>query len=414
MPKVLVLAASWFQIPVIRCAKDRGHHVITCDNRPENPGHALADESWCISTTDFEAVARAAERAGVDAVICYATDVAAPTAAYVAERLALPGHPLEAVRILTDKDRFREFQQRHDYPHPAFWSGCDPDGLEAAIGELGLPVMVKPVDSSGSRGVSRVDRPEQLAPAFEAARRHSRRGAVIVEEFLERDGYQLTGDGFVLDGKLVFDAFANQHFAPEGRPHFPVGESLPAAFEERILDRARVQIDRLVGQLGLRTGALNFDLFVDGEGEVHMIEIGPRAGGNSIPVLIREATGADLVGAVLDAALGERVEIAGNGSVYPTATYNLVDLLEGLELRDRDDSEVALRADETLRRALVQQRMCLDDGTDLLLGAEPTPWFGPDRLAVGWTLLRFEDAPTMLEVMDHMDRHLEVAVRRRS
>ncbi len=109
MKKLLMLGGSYIQIPIIKAAREMGHYVITCDYLEDNPGHQFANEYYNISTTDKEQVLALAKSLNIDGIICYASDPAAPTAAYVGEKLGLPSHPYNSVEILSNKDQFREF-----------------------------------------------------------------------------------------------------------------------------------------------------------------------------------------------------------------------------------------------------------------------------------------------------------------
>ena len=118
MKRILMLGGAMQQIPIIRQAKEMGLYVITCDYLPSNPGHTLADEYHNVSTTDLEGVLRLAEGLEIDGIVAYASDPAAPTAAYVAEKLGLPGNPYESVKLCTEKDLFRAFLKEHGFNCP--------------------------------------------------------------------------------------------------------------------------------------------------------------------------------------------------------------------------------------------------------------------------------------------------------
>ena len=154
--KILLLGGSQQQIPSIKKAKELGFYTVTCDYLPENPGHKFADEYYNVSTTDKEAVLSLAKKLQIDGIVAYASDPAAPTAAYVAEKMGLPGNPYESVKILTEKDLFRDFLHNHglNCPKAHGYTSCE----EAAkdIEQFQFPVMVKPVDSSGSKGVVKI------------------------------------------------------------------------------------------------------------------------------------------------------------------------------------------------------------------------------------------------------------------
>ena len=167
--KILFLGAAPTQMSPLRYAREQGHHVITCDYLPENPGHALANESYNVSTTDKDAILALAQRLKIDAIVAYASDPAAPTAAYVAEQMGLPGNPYQAVLTLARKDLFRAFLKAHDFNVPRSQSFYDRELGRAWLTEIGVPAYIKPVDSSGSKGVTRLDDFAKFDEAFDHA-----------------------------------------------------------------------------------------------------------------------------------------------------------------------------------------------------------------------------------------------------
>ena len=149
MKKVLMLGGSLYQTYAIKEAKRLGYYVITCDYLPDNPGHKFADEYYNVSTTDKQAVLELAERLKVDGVVAYASDPAAPTAAFVCEKLGLPTSPYESVEILSNKDLFRNFLQKNGFNCPKAKGFTNYEDALSSIDEFTFPVMIKPVDSSG-------------------------------------------------------------------------------------------------------------------------------------------------------------------------------------------------------------------------------------------------------------------------
>lgn len=191
--RVLMLGGSYFQVPAIEHAKAQGHYVITCDYLPDNPGDQFADEYYNVSTTDMEAVLALARRLNVDGVVAYSSDPAAPTAAYVAHELGLPANPREAVQILTDKALWRDFLRENGF-NVVRATGCASlEEARAAFADIGPPVMLKPVDSSGSRGVSKIDDAGGVEKAFAYALEHSRCKRVVVEEYLRAARHAVPG-----------------------------------------------------------------------------------------------------------------------------------------------------------------------------------------------------------------------------
>ncbi len=400
MKKVLLLGGSHFQVPSVRTAKKLGYYTITCDYLPDNPGHKFADEYHNVSTTDKEAVLALAEKLQIDGIVCYASDPAAPTAAYVAEKLGLPSSPYESVEILSNKDKFRAFLTENGFcvPKAKGYAYSETDLMLEEFDMFHFPVMVKPVDSSGSKGVKKVERKEDLKPAVEAAMVYSRCKRFIVEEFVCRKGYQIAGDGFSVDGKLVFRCFANEHFDGSGiNPYVPIGESWPYNMPQRIHDKLHKEVQRALTLLNMGTQAYNFDARIDENENVYLMEIGPRNGGNLIPQVTQYATGVDMVEYTIKAAMGEdcsdlqMVEPKGYWANY------MVHSQEAGILR-----EVWIEEDFR-KNNIVEYEMMFQTG-------EKVEAFTGSNGTLGTMILKFSSEKEMLEKMDHMENWVKVIV----
>ena len=306
MKKLLFLGGSMQQIPAIKRAKERGVYVITCDYLPENPGHRYADEYVNVSTTDLEGVLKLAREKRIDGIVAYASDPAAPTAAYVSEKLGLPGNPFASVKILTEKDLFRKFLKEHHLNTPLAEGYRTYEEALREIDKFTFPVMVKPVDSSGSKGVVKIYNRDELKDAVEEALHYSRGKRFIVEEFLVKKGYQVSGDGFSVDGKLVFTSYGNELYSNKGlREYVALGEFWPSLLTAEQKKKVDTELQKLITALGMRTCAYNIEVIIDETDTVYILELGPRNGGSYIPQLIQYATGVDTVDYTIKAALGE-------------------------------------------------------------------------------------------------------------
>jgi len=396
MKRVLMLGGSVFQVPSIITAKQMGLYVITCDYLPDNPGHKYADEYYNISTTDMNGVLELARKLKIDGIVCYASDPSAPTAAYVAEKLGLPGNPYRSVKTLANKDLFRAFLSENGFKVPR---AKGYSSLQIAIDEFGefkMPVMVKPVDSCGSKGVSKIDSKDQLARAVEDAMVYSRCKRFLIEEYVEKNGYQIAGDGFSVDGKLVFRCFANEHFEAGGvNPFVPIGESWPYIMPREIHDKVHAEIQRALTLLNMKTGAYNFDIRIDDNEDVYLMEIGPRNGGNLIPQVTQYATGVDMVKYTILAALGGDCSdlamkpVQGFWSCYMIHTHK-----EGILKKVTVDPELK-------EKNIVELDILPKPG-------EHIPAFTGGNGTFGTMILKFLSQEEMLEKMDHMDRWLKV------
>lgn len=321
MKKILMLGGAMQQIPAIECAKKMGCHVITCDYLPDNPGHALADEYYNVSTTDKDKVLELAKGLDIDGIVAYASDPSAPTSAYVAEKLGLPGNPYDSVSILTRKDLFRRFLAENGFNSPKAAAYGSFEDAYSEIDGFSFPLMVKPVDSSGSKGVVKIYAKSELRPAVEEALSYSRIKRFIVEEFIVKKGYQVSGDGFSVDGKLVFTSYGNELYSSNGtREYVALGEFWPSLLTPGQKEKIDAELQRLITLLGMRTCAYNIEVILDEDDRVYIIELGPRNGGSYIPQLIRYATGVDLVEYTIKAALG--MDCSGLGMARTAGCYS--------------------------------------------------------------------------------------------
>ena len=260
MKKLLILGAMEMHVPLILRAKELGLYVITCDYIPENPGHKLADEAYYDSTTDLDAVLKLAERLKVDGIMTYNSDPAAPTAAYVAEKLGLPGNPYEAVKIMSEKNLFRDFLYKNGLNVPKFGNFSDSEDVVKHLSEFSLPVIIKPVDSSGSKGVTVVYDNEKVKEAVESALSKSRCKKFIVEEYIEPIGRQLHGDGFIENGKVTFLYLGDHHFDSSINNLVPYSTTYPTEHSKEVVDECRNQIQQFISKVGFKNGGFNVEL----------------------------------------------------------------------------------------------------------------------------------------------------------
>lgn len=306
MKKVLMLGGSLYQTYAIKEAVRLGYYVITCDYLPDNPGHKFSHEYHNVSTTDKEAVLELAKRLQVDGVVAYASDPAAPTAAYVCEKLGLPTSPFQSVEILSKKDLFRDFLLKHGFNVPKAKGYINYDDAWNDRNNFKLPVMVKPVDSSGSKGVNKLTDWNQLKYFVEDALNYSRDKRFIIEEFIVKKGYQISGDAFSVDGKLVFHCFGNEYYSTKVEKDFaPLGECWPFMMDQSIITRLHKDLQRLITLLNMKSTAYNVEAIVDENDNIYILELGARSGGSLIPQITEYATGVNMVTYVIKAAMGE-------------------------------------------------------------------------------------------------------------
>ena len=308
--KILLLGGSAQQVVAIKAAKELGYHTVLCDYLSDNPGQYAADKYYNISTTDVEAVYEVAQRERVDGILAYASDPAALPAAIVAERLGLPTNPSESVAILGVKHRFREFLRTHDFACPQVYVFCPDtplDEIKRGIGHFHFPVIVKPTDSSGSKGVTKLENTDDLEKAIAWADSYARNKILIIEEYIER-GFPavIGGDIFVWDGKIELYGEMSCLRDRDGQGLIPIGKKWPCGLDAAQTKRVHDELQRIITSLDIKFGELNIEILLDEEDNVHFLELGPRAGGNMIPLQLSDVFGVDLVKANISAAMGQK------------------------------------------------------------------------------------------------------------
>lgn len=302
-----MLGGSDLQVSIIKLAKQLGHIVYTCDYLPDNPGHKYSDKYFNISTTDKEDVLELARMLDIDGILSYASDPSSTTAAYVSEQLNLPGNNLNSVLTLAHKNLFREFQKSNNLPHPKF-KYFTKDEFNQASDFLKKYknnfFLIKPVDASGSKGVYEIKEATFNEDVFKKSISFSKQKTVIIEEFISKKGLQIGGDGFIVDGKLLFRCFGDIHFSKTNK-FLPCSVSVPTIHSQFTIEKVHNEIQKIITLCGMKTGGLNFDVIINENDEVIVLEIGPRNGGNLLPELIHYCTGVDMRIFAIKACLGE-------------------------------------------------------------------------------------------------------------
>lgn len=301
MKKLLVLGAMQMHIPLLKRAKERGCYLITCDYIKENEGHLLADEAYYDSTTDIESVYRIALQNNVEGVLTFNSDPAALTASIVSAKLGLPCSSPDSVRIMSEKDLFRDFLLRNGFNVPKFATVTNDKDILSIVDNFAFPLIIKPVDSSGSKGVTKVDSLDELLSAYFRANAMSRSKRVIVEEFIEPMYNQLHGDAFVLDGKLSFIYLGDHHFDNKINGLVPYSTTFPSTLSEDMIMRVEQEVSRFISLVGFKQGGINIEARISKtDGKIYLIEVGPRNGGNFTPIVIQYASNFNFIDATLD------------------------------------------------------------------------------------------------------------------
>lgn len=306
--KILFLGASHAQIPPILYAKQQGHYVISCDQNIKSPGFKYCDKSYTVSTIDKKKILEISKKQKINGIVSYVSDAASPTASYVSKKLNLNGFPIKAVNTLVNKNLFRKFLKKNKFNCPQFKTFSNDKKINKYVKKIGYPFFIKPIDSSGSKGVTKVMRKTLIKKAVIEALNYSRKKKFIIEKIIERKGYQIAGDGFVMNKKLVFRCWGDEHFNEKLNGLITIGPSLPSVHKEKKFKKAHKETQRLINLLGIKNGALNFDLIFDKNDNPFFLEIAPRNGGGLLAELIKKSTRIDLIKYTVDTALGIKLK----------------------------------------------------------------------------------------------------------
>lgn len=400
MKKILMLGGSAQQVPAIEAAREMGYYTVLIDYLPDNPGQLVADKWYQESTTDIDAVYRIAKEEEVSGILPYASDPAALPAAIVAERLGLPTNPSASVEILGVKHKFRRFLQVNGFASPQATTFNPSDTLECIerkISSLRFPIIIKPTDSSGSKGVTLLDNIHGLSSAICHADEYSRNKIIIAEEFIERGyPYVIGGDIFVTEGKIIL--FGNMACMRDngGKSLIPIGKRLPDGLNKRQTANLRHELQRLVSALHLKGGEMNIEIIVDKDDNIHFLELGPRAGGNMIPIQLSDAYGVDLIRANISVAMGDKptLELHDPGYCYLTHVLHshINGEFQGIEFSDE------------IKRYIYRKVIYKKDG-------DKVSDFDGAGKAIGIIFMRFDSEKEMGSIQEEIDRHIHIILK---
>ena len=302
--KIAIIGAALFQEPVITKAKEMGLETHVFAWAAGDPGEKIADYFYPISIREKDQILEECRKIGIDGIVSIASDLAMETVNYIAEEMGLPGNSVEATRISTNKHWMREAFEAAGDPSPRSIlvdAATDPASID-----LEYPLIVKPTDRSGSRGVHKVNDLKQLRNAIFRAREYSFENKAVVEEFVEGDEYS-----------IEYISYKGQHWflsatqkITTGAPNFiETGHREPAPLDEATIERIKSISEHALNTLNLEYGAAHIEIKIDGD-KIRLIEIGGRMGGDFIGShLVELSTGYDYVRAVIDVAMGVQPEI---------------------------------------------------------------------------------------------------------
>ncbi|RLA20873.1 MAG: phosphoribosylglycinamide synthetase [Gammaproteobacteria bacterium] len=298
--KLLIAGGGYADIPLIKSAQKLGFHVITSGNNPDDLGHKESDETCLADFSDPEAMLSVAKDLKVDAICSCANDFSAISSAYVAEQLGLPGHDsYETTKLLHHKDSYRDFALANDIPTPYAKGFSDVASTLLVIDEFKFPIMIKPVDLTGGKGITKIDDKARVESALENAFSQSKTKRIVIEEFVTGSHHGFSA--FIRDGKVVFHFTDNEHYYLN--QYMVSAASTPSTVPKEAVDELINQSEKICSLLSLKTGIFHVQFILHDNRPV-IIEICRRPPGDLYIKLVEHATGVDYASWIISAAAG--------------------------------------------------------------------------------------------------------------
>lgn len=304
MKKLMIMGAGIYQVPLIKKAKEMGIYTIVVSIPGNYPGFALADQVCYENTVNYERVLELAKREQVDGIVTAGTDVAVITIGKVCDELGLTGLSFEAAQVASNKILMKQKYEEYGVRTARFRKLTFEDDLREKTEGLQFPLIFKAVDSSGSRGIVRVDSYEEFDEARRIVKENSRTCEYIVEEFIE--GEEFGAQAFVYRGEVKF-ILPHGDYVFHGDTGVPIGHFAPYELGSGIIEDARGQLTKAIQAMGLDNCAINAD-FILKDGKTYVLELGGRSGATCLAELVSIYYGFDYYEKLIQAALGEDVE----------------------------------------------------------------------------------------------------------
>ena len=338
MKKILILGAGIYQVPLIKTAKELGIYTIVASIPGNYPGFELADKVYYENTTDYQKILNIARREEVDGIITAGTDVAVITIGKVCDALGLSGLSFEAAEVATDKllmkQKYEAYGVRTARYREIFF---DDDNYAETISELQLPLMFKSVDSSGSRGIVKVNNASEYDAARNKVLENTRSDYFIVEEYI--DGEEFGAQAFVKDGEVAF-ILPHGDYVFKGDTGVPIGHFAPYNLCADVIEDCKVQLRLAIKAMGLDNCAINAD-FILRDNKTYVLEIGGRSGATCLAELVSIYYGWNYYERILRTALGEDADFTpavANG--VPNASMLLMSDRDGI-IKSQSDNNTA-------------------------------------------------------------------------
>lgn len=398
MKKLMLLGGMRYLVPVIEAAHKLGVYVITCDYLPNNIAHKYSDEYCNVSILEKDKVLEKAKELKIDGILSFACDPGVVTAAYVAEKMGLPSSgPYESIEILQNKGKFRKFLTENNFNVPVAKQYTD---IETAVNDTEMfnwPVIVKPTDSAGSKGVTKVEEKDKLKDAINYALKFSHSNEFIIEDFLEKVGDSSDCDSFSIDGKLKFVSFSAQKFDENcENPYTPAAFTWPASISKIHQEELTNEIQRLLTLLNMKSSIYNIETRECTNGKAYIMECSPRGGGNRLAEMVRYMTGVDMITNIVKVALGMETDNIKQQEIKD----NWAEIILHSE---KEGTFEKLWISDEISSNIVENDLWIEDGTKV-------GGFAGANEAIGTMVLKFDSEIQMNNVLNNQNNYIKVFV----
>lgn len=302
----MVVGAGFGQVPAILKAKEMGLTVVTIDKNPEALGMKLADFAYSTDIIDVKAAIKIAKKHAIDGVMTMQSDLPIPTVGAIIDELNIYGSGLEVANRCSNKIETRKAFKLKNVPQPNYEIVADYNEATNAAHKMGFPCIIKAPDSSGSRGVTKVNKVEDVYSAVDEAFKYSRKKQILVESYVS--GLEIGAQAFSINGKCE-KVLVHNDMVTNPPYMVPIGHSFPINLsieEEKVVQEA---VADAVDALGITDGPSNIDLILDENNKPMIIEIGARIGATCLPELVEYYTGINWVEQAIKACLGLKINL---------------------------------------------------------------------------------------------------------
>lgn len=326
MKKILILGAGIYQVPLIKTAKKLGIYTIVASIPGNYPGFEHADKIYYENTTDYDTILKIAKEEKIDGIVTAGTDVAVITIGKVCDELDLSGLSFDAAQIAANKLLMKTKYEEYGVRTARFRKiSLNCDNIAAEVSELTFPLIFKSIDSSGSRGIVRVDSISEFDAALNEVKNNTRSDHFIIEEFIE--GEEFGAQAFIYNGKLQF-ILPHGDYVFQGDTGVPIGHFAPYALDYDVIEDASKQLTAAIEAMGLDNCAINAD-FILKDNETYVLEIGGRSGATCLAELVSIYYGFDYYEKIILAALGENPTFECDLNAIPNASMLLTSDKDG-------------------------------------------------------------------------------------